>query len=173
MKLLVLALAALAVLAMLACRTAPSDAEPAGEVGFRVLETGSYAEAASAEAGTLGEASIHVASSDAEYRELWRRHISARSEPPPADFARESVVFLLVGQRSTGGWGVEPEAVSVNGDEVELVAPVSKPERGGVVTMAFSAPFAVVAVERPGLAEAVWVGGDGDRVARSVGDRER
>lgn len=170
MRLLSLALAALAALG---CRTAPSDVEPADEATIRVLESGTYAEAASAEAGTLSEASVAVASSDAEYRELWRQHISARSAPPAVDFARESVVFLLLGQRSTGGWGVEPEAASVNGDQVEIVAPVSKPEPGGVVTMAFSAPFAVVAVDRQGLTEAIWVGRGGDRVARSGEHRER
>ena len=173
MRLLSIALAALAACALSACRTAPSDVEAVNEAAYRVLETGTYAEAASAEAGTNREASVLVASSDEEYRELWRNQISAGSAPPAVDFSRESVVFLLLGQRSSGGWSVEPKGVAVKGDEVEVVAPVSKPEPGGVVTMAFSAPFAVIAVERPGLADATWIGSGGDRVARSGEDRER
>lgn len=163
---------ALTLIAMAACRTAPSDST-SSEVSFRVLETGSYASAANATPGTQTEASVHLASSDAEYRELWRRHISGEMAPPAVDFARETVVFLLVGQRSSGGWSVEPEAVSVDGELVEVTAPVARPEPGGMVTMAFSAPFAVVAIERPSLTAAVWTGGGGTPVARSGEVRER
>lgn len=131
-----------------------------------MLEQGSYARAASAEAGSATAARAAVASSDGEYRRLWRELI-AQSDPPAIDFSAESVVFLLLGQKSTGGWGIEVEAVETSGTEAAVRSNIVRPEPGGIVTMAFTAPFAVVAVREPGLRSARWVDENGSVVARS------
>lgn len=156
----------------LGCRTAPADDEAGSEpspmsAGFRLVRSGSYAAAASATPGTGSEASIAVAATPERYRQLWREHVDPVSTPPPVDFSRESAVILLLGQRSTGGWGIEPESVTVSGDAAEVRARIVRPEPGGIVTMAFSAPFAVIAVDSPRLRGAVLLDGEGEVVARS------
>ncbi len=129
-------------------------------MGYRILEAAAYGAAANAEPGTARESRIFVASSPAEYRALWRLHIG-ESTPPAVDFARESAVFLLLGQRSTGGWSVAPERANVRGSAVDVTAAIGRPAAGGVTTMAFSAPFAVIAVAQPGLTAATWKEPDG------------
>ena len=161
----------LVALALLAACTPPrSGAErapfpgPESVVTYRLLQAGAYAAAASAEPGTERGSRVLVASSPATYAALWREHIG--DAPLPAvDFARESAVFLLLGQRSTGGWGVAPEGVAIAGDAVEVIARIARPQPGGITTMAFSAPFAVLAVDRPGIERAVWKDRDGSVVA--------
>ncbi len=161
-------LLALALIA--ACSTAPPDSRAGAAedaVTYRVLGTGAYGAAANAEPGTARAARVLVASSPAAYAALWREHIG--DAPPPAvDFARESAVFLLLGQRSTGGWSVTPEAIALGGGAVEVTASIGRPAPGGIATMAFSAPFAVIAVSEPGLARAVWEDPDGAVVASSA-----
>lgn len=158
----------IALLLLAACRTAPADspvAEGGGPVTFRVLESGSYGIAANAEAGTERDARVFVARDPARYATLWREHVDDSGAPPHVDFARESAVFLLLGQRSTGGWGVAPQAVAVEGTSVTVTAPIRRPEPGGVATMAFSAPFAVIAVGRAGLTGATWKDASGTVVS--------
>jgi hypothetical protein len=153
-----------------ACQTAPQDqaaAAPESPVTFRTLQTEAYGAAANAEAGTSREARVAVASTPEEYRALWRQHVG-ESAPPAVDFARESAVFLLLGQRSTGGWSVTPESVTVRGNEVDVTAAIGRPEPGGITTMAFSAPFAVIAVSEPGLEAATWKDRDGSVVVSTV-----
>lgn len=154
-----------------ACSSAPPDAPAAAAesaVTHRVLRTGAYAAAANAEPGTARAARVFVARSHDAYAALWREHIGD-APLPPVDFARETAVFLLLGQRSTGGWSVaEPGALAVRGSEVEVTAAIGRPAPGGIATMAFSAPFAVIAVGAPGLERAVWNDRDGARVASSA-----
>ena len=148
----------LALALLVGCRTAPPDPAVAGSedaVTFRVVQSGAYGAAANAEAGTSRESRLFVASTPDAYEALWRAHVGDATAPP-LDFARETAVFLLLGQRSTGGWGVTPESVAIAGDAIEVTASIRRPEPGGIATMAFSAPFAVIAVNRPALHAAVW-----------------
>ena len=127
----------------------------ASSVPFRVLGTGGYAAAAGDEARRV-PARVYVASSQAEASQRWTTLIGSVAMPS-VDFAKESVVFLMLGMRSTGGYAVVPEAVTVKGDGVTVTAQTQSPARGDIVTQAFSAPYAVIAVGRPGIHSAVWV----------------
>jgi hypothetical protein len=161
-------LLALALIA--ACTTAPPDPPAAAAedaVTYRVLDTGAYGVAATAEAGSARDARVLVASSAGEFAALWRETVGD-APLPPVDFARESAVFLLLGQRTTGGWSVEPAGVAVDGDSVDVTAAIGRPAPGGITTMAFTAPFAVIAVGKPGLERAVWKDRDGSVVASAV-----
>ncbi|HSN67827.1 MAG TPA: protease complex subunit PrcB family protein [Thermoanaerobaculia bacterium] len=151
------------------CQTAPADPPAAQDMTmtFRILHSGAYGVAASAEPGTAREARVAVASTENEYETLWRAHVG--DAPRPAvDFARESAIFLLLGQRTTGGWSVAPESVTIRGDAADVTAAIGRPEPGGVTTMAFSAPYAVIAVSRPGLDGATWKGPGGNVVASAA-----
>lgn len=160
------------------CGTAPAggDAPTAEEdraVEWRVLEVGSYARAANAEAGTMREPVLAVAATDERYRALWRELISMDSTPPPIDFTKATAVFLILGQKSTGGWGIEPTAVEVEGSSVRVISAIERPQRSGIVTMAFSGPFAVIAVDAPQLLEGVWTDDAGIVVASAAPEGSR
>lgn len=110
-------------------------------------------------------ASISVVRSEAAFLSLWSQH--AGNEPrPDVDFAVESVVLLQLGQRSTGGYSIEPQEVNERDGTLRVIAPVNSPGKGTIVTMAFTSPYAFVAVRSRDFHEAEWVGTDGSPMAR-------
>lgn len=147
----------------------PAPPSAISAAAYRVLATGSYARAASENpTDPIGPSVIAVAADDATYRATWERLIGGGQTPPPVDFSRESVVFLLLGTRSSGGYAIEPGTAEVAGDTATVTANVKTPERGTIATMAFTAPFAVVAIDRPGIGSAEWLGTDRREIARTV-----
>lgn len=165
-------LALFMVIVVIGCRPAvppPSDTSmnrAASGVPFRILKTGSYGKAASGDLSASPQPSGAVATTETAYRQLWEKHIEG--EPPPVDFSSESVVFLLLGLRSTGGHAIEPQAVETSSGRAKVSARVISPKPGGMATMAFTAPFAVIAVAAPGIKAAEWIDTDGMPVARTV-----
>ncbi|MFN2443426.1 MAG: protease complex subunit PrcB family protein [Thermoanaerobaculia bacterium] len=144
-----------------------SPATPA----WRVIDQGSYGRAANAEPGTATQSRIGLARTEAEYRRLWSEIVSPESQPPSVDFSAEVVAILTLGQKSTGGWGIEIAGAEVSGASAELRTRINRPAPGGIVTMAFTAPFAVVAITEPGVAEVVWLDESGAEVTRDPKDR--
>lgn len=122
---------------------------------YRILEKGGYGKAAQAADVRVTSPSVEVARSAAEYSALWRRHISD-GQPPAVDFAKESVVFLLMGARSTGGYGIDPKDVTLEGDAAVVRAAMIKPGKGDMTTQAFTAPFAVIAIESTNVQAVEW-----------------
>jgi hypothetical protein len=96
-----------------------------------------------------------LASDEAAYRRLWTSVIGG-GEAPSADFASESVVFLLAGPRPTGGWTVEARGASVEGETLVVDAAVQAPSPDAIVTQAFTSPYAVVAVKTKSVKDVRW-----------------
>lgn len=155
-------LASLAVtLLVLACCTSNAQT-PGGEaVNFRTLSAGQYGAAAKSEQQAR-ESSVAVATDDSTYRALWSR-IIGDEQPPAVDFTKESVVFLALGSRSTGGFAVRPMAVLTDGDTARVNTIVEKPERGGIVATVITSPYAAIAIPRSGIRSVEWYA-DNDRL---------
>lgn len=96
-----------------------------------------------------------AASDDAAYRRLWPQLIGG-GEPPAVDFATESVVFLLAGERPTGGWSVVPRGATVEGDTLVVDAAIQGPPPDAMVTQAFTSPYAVIAVKTKAFTDVRW-----------------
>lgn len=111
---------------------------------------GSYATAESRTA--------ELATTDAEYRRLWRERIEeSEGRPTDVDFSDGVVVFLFAGSRSTGGWSVEPQSVKVEEDGTAIItARVQGPKTGGMVTQALTSPFAVVLIRDRQVRKVRW-----------------
>lgn len=122
---------------------------------YRLLEKGGYGMAAQAADVRVTNPSVEVATSAAEYSALWRTHIGD-SQLPHVDFSKESVVFLLMGARSTGGYGVAPKAVKLDGATAVVTAEMIRPGKGDMTTQAFTAPFAVIAIESTNVQSVEW-----------------
>ena len=79
---------------------------------------------------------------------------------------KESVIRLQLGTRPTGGWSIEPLEVSGDAKLVTVKAKVNAPAAGGIVTMALTAPYAVIAVDAA-VTAARWVDENGNVIAES------
>lgn len=132
---------------------------------FRIIEKGSYSRAAS-EGGGVAPSRVEIAKDAATFGRLWSALIGT-STPPAVDFSKETAVFLMLGRRSTGGYGVTPQRVVVKDGIATIGAEITKPPPGGIVTMAFTAPYAVVAVENRAFDRVEWVDGEEKIVART------
>ncbi|MFP9098512.1 protease complex subunit PrcB family protein [Flavobacterium sp. RHBU_24] len=69
---------------------------------------------------------------------------------PEADFSKSDVVAVYMGQRNTGGYSITIESMRVDGDTTYLKKKETKPEPGGMVSMALTAPYVIVAIPKTG-----------------------
>jgi hypothetical protein len=117
---------------------------------MRVLQSGSNA------AMNGDTPRVEIARDASTYQRLWGFLVGAGTPPPALDFSRETAVFLLLGTRNTGGYGITPKNVTLEGDVAVIEAEVTSPPRGSMVTQVITAPFAVVAITSPNIANARW-----------------
>jgi PrcB C-terminal len=137
---------ALGILALAAgCAAAAGKAD---DVTMTTLARGSYAT-------SQGDRTAVLATTDAEYRRLWSSLIGG-GEIPAADFDAGVVVFLLGGQRNTGGWSVEPKSVAMEGDTAVVTAEVKGPPPGSITTQALTYPYAVVSINSRDVKNVRW-----------------
>lgn len=116
-----------------------------GPVKMTVVAHGAYAQ------DTSGRKAV-LAKTDAEYRRLWSELIG-EGEPPKAD---APVVFLLAGQRNTGGWSVEPAGVTMENGTAVIEAHINAPLPRSIVTQALTSPYAVIMVHSPDVKSVRW-----------------
>ncbi|HEX7155119.1 MAG TPA: protease complex subunit PrcB family protein [Thermoanaerobaculia bacterium] len=84
--------------------------------------------------------------SQQSYAEAWTRYVGT-GEAPAVDFTKDFAVFLLAGQRPTGGYTIEPRSVSIDRGELLVNAPVRVPD--GITAQVISYPWAVIAIPLP------------------------
>lgn len=126
------------------CTAAAGKAE---DVTMTTLARGSYA--------TSQGRNAVLATTDAEYRQLWSSLIGG-GEIPAADFETGVVVFLLAGQRNSGGWSIDPKSVALEGDVAIITAAVQGPPPGSITTQALTYPYAVVAINSRNVKTVRW-----------------
>jgi len=120
-----------------------------GPADVRVVASGSNAAMSPAAKVAI------LAFTEAAYRTEWARVVGT-AELPAVDFETESVVFLLAGERNTGGYSIEPHGATVEGDMLVIDATVRSPGARAIVTQAITSPYAVVAVKARGVREVRW-----------------
>ncbi|HYR29076.1 MAG TPA: protease complex subunit PrcB family protein [Thermoanaerobaculia bacterium] len=120
-----------------------------GNLEMRTLTTGQYAAAQ-----PDGPTAVAVRSEE-EYARIWQEQVGS-GQPPAVDFAKESVVILLAGMKRSGGYTIEPVGVKLEGRTLVVDATVTSPPSGGIVTMALTSPFAVIAVNAKNFDEVRW-----------------
>jgi hypothetical protein len=135
-------------------------------VSFRTIAEGAYGAGASRDVEQeRSEPAIYAARTEQRYRELWREHVG-NQELPEVDFGTETVVFLIAGIRSSGGYAIQPQSVHLEEDQLTVEAPIRSPGEREIVTQAFTYPFAVIAVPRRDVRSAEWHG-NGRTLGRS------
>lgn len=107
----------------------------------------------------IQETRVAVARTPEAWAELWAEHGANRVPHPPApevDFERHMVVAVFLGTRTSGGYGVEIAECRAHEDRIVVRARETRPAPDAMVTMALTAPYAMVAVPRAeGQAELV------------------
>lgn len=141
---------------------------------FRVIEAGEYGAAANSSAGAQdARPAADVARDPATYRQLWAKYAGA-SPAPEVDFSRETVLFLGLGQQSTGGYGITPSSVNVDSGTATVETSIRAPRSDSIVAMVITAPFAVVAVSDRDVKRVVWRAKDMDEpLAQSMEKNDR
>jgi len=95
---------------------------------------------------------------EAAFRSLWNQLHGAQLEVPPlpsVDFARETLLVVMMGQRPSGGYAVDVRGVSIEGTDLFVDVRFLEPESGAVTSSALTSPWAVVRVLRGGIS-AAW-----------------
>lgn len=140
------ALLVLALAATLGC-TAAKGVD--GPVTITTLAHGGYA------ADSSGRKAV-LAKNAAEYQRLWKELI-ADGDAPEVHLEGKAAVFLLAGQRSTGGWSIEPESVTIEDDGTAVVvARINAPLPRSVVTQALTSPWAIALVHSDRVKKVRW-----------------
>ena len=89
--------------------------------------------------------------SDADWAAFWDAHSGCWGAPvpppPPADFALESVVAVVAGDRSTSGYQVNVEAVWRCDDILDIRVTEYVPGPGCSVTAGITRPYQIIAVQ--------------------------
>jgi hypothetical protein len=119
-------------------------------VTFRKLQEGAYA------AVQYDQPTVFLARDAETYGRIWNTLIGG-GVVPAVDFANESVVFLIDQRRSTGGYSLAPEGVTLSRGNAVVKVAMHHPQRGNVVTQVLTSPFVVIAIARPNLGSAEWV----------------
>ncbi|PSQ88355.1 MAG: hypothetical protein BRD43_04645 [Bacteroidetes bacterium QS_4_64_154] len=101
---------------------------------------------------TVGQASSRRLRDEETYASFWERlHADRNSVPdrPEVDFEEKVVVAIVLGRRSTGGYGVEIDEVlaSDGGGRIQVQFAETVPGNDCVVTQALTSPYVLATVE--------------------------
>lgn len=92
-----------------------------------------------------------VVTNSTQWADLWKKH-SARKVPaapaPEIDFDKESVLFVALGQKRSGGYAVEIADLKKVAEKTEVLVKTRAPRPGGMQIQALTAPFHIVAVPK-------------------------
>ena len=116
---------------------------PSSNVKFETIQSGPHSGIANALYTCIDDA--------ARWQAFWDVHANRalpRAPLPEVDFTRECVLVLALGQRPSGGWGVEVDAVRAEGGLCVVEARERRPEAGRPQTAIVTTPFVIVRVPR-------------------------
>jgi len=121
------------------------------EVPFEVVARGQQAVGVTAPSFRLLRTADELASA-------WGVAYASSLQPPPvpgADLERETLVAIFLGQKPTGGFGIEVRDVTLEGGDLFVDLLLTTPGEGAMVTQALTSPWLLLRVPRGGVA-AVW-----------------
>jgi len=119
----------------------------AGAVNVEQIDRGQY--------GDVVEGIQTVLRDEDEYAAFWERlHADQKSVPerPSVDFDKQVVVAIVLGQRSSGGYGVKIDEVLANpsGKKLQVRYTKTTPGEGCAVTTVLTSPYVLATVETQG-----------------------
>ena len=92
-----------------------------------------------------------VVTNAAQWAEVWTKHSAQRTpkeEAPAVDFEKETVLFVTLGSKPTGGHRVDIAEVRQAGEKAEVLVRIRAPRSGGFSIQALTAPYHAVAIPK-------------------------
>jgi hypothetical protein len=80
------------------------------------------------------------------FADVWARAFGPDVPVPNVDFAQERVIVAALGQRASGGYGIEVKSAVVEGGELVVDVTSTSPGRDCVVSLAITHPVDMVKV---------------------------
>jgi len=120
--------------------------EPTNRVPFKTIAMG-------VRSGVREPSQIAIRS-QTEWQNLWRQHTSTSTAPaplPPVDFEKEIIAAVFLGEKPTGGYGVEISSAEVADSSLTVFVKETSPKPGAILTQAINQPFHIVRIEAAGL----------------------
>ncbi len=102
----------------------------------------------------LLEPKEEVIKDKAQWEKVWAKHITSTKtseKAPEVDFAKEMVIAVALGRRSTGGYKVDVTKVEEASGKLRIVVTKSSPPPGAMAIQALTAPFCFVAIPKSDL----------------------
>ena len=105
----------------------------------------------------IEQAKQEVFQSEDVWHDWWKRHNTSyeyidgkmvATKPPEVHFSKETILVVTLGMRSTGGYSVVFTRVHYDGETLVAHLRYTAPGPDDMVTMALTAPFAIIAVPK-------------------------
>jgi len=136
-------------------QTVPTDdsayTPPATDLIWEVIASGAQA--------TPGETpSFQFITSETQLIEAWNRAYGTRLNVPPLpdiNFRRETLVAVFQATKPSGGYGIEVQGVSLEGNDIYVDVLETEPAAGAITTQALTTPWFMLRVLR-GDVNAAW-----------------
>ena len=100
-----------------------------------------------------------VARSQSDWEDLWRKHVSNQTNPPPPpaiDFTKDIVAAVFLGERPTGGYEIDIVSAEQSDGSLTISFEEKRPRPGGIQTQAFTQPFHIVRVANKDIQKLVF-----------------
>ncbi len=130
------------------CVQAPKSVEK--EIPFETIEKGEYSHYSENHAGN--KSSGYFVLND---KESWEKfYVDLRGSPtidlavPPVDFSASTVIAVVMGQKSTGGYSIEITKIVEGGTNLLAYVNETSPGRGALVTEALTQPYHIVKTQK-------------------------
>ncbi len=89
-----------------------------------------------------------VVTNKSQWEDLWKKHSKrAPAEPAPdVDFNKETVLFVSMGRKNSGGYSISIQSVEKAGSGWVAKVVKKSPQAGAMTIQALTAPFHIVTV---------------------------
>jgi hypothetical protein len=114
------------------------SADGTGTSNFEVLKQEGY--------GGMEAASNQVIKSQSELNRLYKE--LSIEQVPQVDFKAKNVVALFMGQKSTGGFSIGIDRVTVKGETADVKIIQKFPGEKAMVTMALTTPYCIAVIPK-------------------------
>lgn len=130
-------------LAFVVCLAFLAQAEAADRPKLRTIARGAFS--------GIQEPKQLVVTNSVQWTKLWNEHSALQKPAKPApevDFEKETVLFVSLGQKRSGGYSVEIVGTKETDGKVEVQLRTREPKKGGFQLQAITSPFHIVAVPK-------------------------
>ncbi|MGN6385047.1 MAG: protease complex subunit PrcB family protein [Verrucomicrobiota bacterium] len=109
---------------------------------MRVLAKGGFS--------TFQEPTTMVITNAVQWEETWKKSSKRVPAPelPEVDFEKESVIFVTLGRKNSGGYASHVESVTEKDGKTVVQVVTKSPPKGSMTLQALTAPFEFVAVPK-------------------------